>query len=354
MVYAIILIVLLCLYVLIFEFINGFHDTANAVATVIYTRSLSPRLAVFWSGLWNTLGVLLGGTGVAIGIAQLLPLEVLLQATFMYKVAYFCAILMAAIGWNLYTRYKWIPCSSMHALIGALIGASVWLATTGQISWTLIPWHKLWDVWISLLFSPLIGGLVTIALILILTRVFHSRVVKQIPSESPPPGRIRAILITTCTAVSFAHGSNDGQKWVGVMMALLVVCMPATFSLNHVPFWVIGVIAATLGMGTMIGRRRIVQTLGEKIGKHHLTYAQGAAAEIVAAGTIAISTYAWLPVSTTHVLSSGIAWSMIATWGIKNLQKGTVHSIITARLLTLPVTILAGFIIYHFAVWYVG
>jgi phosphate/sulfate permease len=344
----------MCLYVLVFEFINGFHDSANAVATVIYTRSLKPRIAVMWSGMWNMFGVLVGWTTVAVGIAKLLPLQALLGWDFAHKIAYFSAIMIAAIARNIYTWYKAIPCSSMHALVWSVVGASMGMVVWGSVSWSSLPWHKLGEIGMSLLLSPVIGGVVTIALLLAITHLFHSRPVKQIPSEAPPPPRIKAVLIATCTAVSFAHGSNDGQKWVGVMMAILVVCLPTTFTLTHIPFWVIGVIGATIGMGTMVGRKKIVKTIGEKIGKHHMTYAQWAAAEIVAASMIAISTYSGLPVSTTHVLSSGIAWSMIATGWIKNLQKWTIHNIVMARLLTLPVTIALGFFVYRISIEYIG
>ncbi len=349
------LIVMLCTYVLVFEFTNGFHDTANAVATVIYTRSLRPQLAVMRSGMWNMFGVLLGGVGVAMSIANLLPIEVLTHDTFTVKVWFFLTLLVSSIIWNLFTRYKWLPCSSMHALIWSVIGVSLAYSTGGHITVDMIPWHKLQEVFWSLLASPLIGFSATMIILSIVVRLIKptSRLL-QAPWKEPPPIWTRALLITTCTAISFAHGSNDGQKWVGIMMAILVVFLPWAFHLNIIPFWVVATVAVVLGLGTMIGWKRIVVTIGEKIGKHKMTYAQWATAEIVAAATIWLSTFIGLPVSTTHVLSSGIAWSMAATGGMKDLQMDTVKNIAIAWILTLPCTLVLGYVLFELALFYVG
>jgi phosphate/sulfate permease len=450
--YSILLVVCL-LAACIFEFVNGFHDTANAVATVIYTNSLKPWVAVIWSGFWNFLGVILGGVGVAVGIINLLPVESLVDQNIMHSIAMVMALLISAIFWNLLTWYFGIPCSSSHTLIGSILGVGIAYSLLPGITETAVNWTKAKEIGLSLLISPLFGFSVTIILMFILRIVtkkssYGDSLFKEPKKNSPPPTWIRAILILTCTSVSYSHGSNDGQKGVGLVMLILIGIVPAYFALNnnispaslstsitkieqviksidplplsepdrkklqetidmsghakatvanvltvaaipkddrfHVrkdimvldrnmksllekdelkisdadrkllkdeiksirkitdysPTWVIMMIAVSLGLGTMIGWKRIVKTIGEKIGKEHLTYAQGASAELVAASTIAVSTNLGLPVSTTHVLSSGIAGSMVASKGIKNLQADTVRNILLAWFLTLPVVMI--------------
>ena len=434
--------------VCLFEFINGFHDTANAVATVIYTRTLKPWHAVLWSGMWNFLGVLAGGVGVAMGIANLLPVDVLMEQSIYHNVAMVLAILIAAIGWNLGTWYFGIPCSSSHTLIGSILGVGlVFSYMPENITGVGVNWAKAKDIGLSLIVSPLFGFSMAIIVMYILRSLMKNKeIFKEPEPEGTPPMWIRAILIGTCTGVSFAHGSNDGQKGVGLMLIILMTFLPLQFALNpkfevsaattavsnieqalqrsaasgsvapselgkasealnqlkqdintfdpnnakkkfairkriqlldkkmkafleipgviadnhdrkmikegitqlkdytdFAPFWIVVVIALSLGLGTMIGWKRIVVTIGEKIGKRHMTYAEGATAELVAASTIGLSTYYGLPVSTTQVLSSGVAGSMVASKGVKNLQPDTIKNIALAWVLTLPVTIvLAG------------
>lgn len=452
------LLLLALLLVCVFEFINGFHDTANAVATVIYTRSLKPISAVVLSGILNGLGVFVGGTAVAIGIINLLPVETLVDQNIHHSLAMVGALLITAIFWNFITWYWGIPSSSSHALIGSILGVGIAFSLLPGTGEAAVNWSKAGDVGLSLLFSPLFGfGLA--ALLMFLLRILLPRKgeIFDAPKEgSSPPLWIRLILVLTCSAVSFSHGSNDGQKGVGLAMLILIGLVPASFALNEhaklsdldpirieisalasqmtglnsaadstktkilgqladlstlsastkafselpgnqkfrvrkdllllkneikqftkgpfkdqispdlrkqletkshslahftdfAPGWVIIMIALSLGIGTMIGWKRIVVTIGEKIGKTHLTYAQGASAEIVAASTIAASTLAGLPVSTTHVLSSGIAGAMFAKGGLKNLQKSTLTKILLAWVLTLPVTImLSGTLFFLF------
>ena len=453
--YSVLLIICL-LAACAFEFVNGFHDTANAVATVIYTNSLKPWAAVIWSGIWNFLGVLLGGIGVAVGIINLLPVESLVDQNIAHSISMVAALLCSAIFWNLLTWYFGIPCSSSHTLIGSILGVGIAYSLLPGSSQAAVNWSKATDIGISLLASPLFGFSVTIVLMFILRTLtkktdYGDSLFKEPKKKSPPPMWIRIILILTCTSVSYSHGSNDGQKGVGLVMLILIGIVPAYFALNkniapssltssatkieqvittldsmtlsapdrkmlnntidlskelstsiaqaatvtsipkehrfivrknimiidgnvkkllgkdelrisevdrkvlegemkklktitdYSPKWVIVMIALSLGLGTMIGWKRIVKTIGEKIGKEHLTYAQGASAELVAASTIGVSTFLGLPVSTTHVLSSGIAGSMVATKGVKNLQPDTVRNILLAWVLTLPVVmILAG------------
>jgi len=436
-----------------FEFVNGFHDTANAVATVIYTNSLKPYTAVIWSGIWNFLGVILGGVSVAVGIINLLPVETLVDQNISHSISMVMALLISAIFWNLLTWYFGIPCSSSHTLIGSILGVGIAYSLLPGASETAVDWDKASNTGMSLLISPLFGFSMTIILMFVLRRVtrktsYGDSLFKEPKKNAPPPSWIRGILILTCTSVSFSHGSNDGQKGVGLVMLILIGIVPTYFALNenispkslsgsltqieqiiqsldptplsdpdqkkfqetldmtrhaiakvsnvsavssiakddrflirkdimmldrnmksllgkeelrvsegdkkilkdeiksvrkitdYSPTWVILMIAVSLGLGTMIGWKRIVKTIGEKIGKEHLTYAQGASAELVAASTIAVSTQLGLPVSTTHVLSSGIAGSMVASKGIKNLQADTVRNILLAWFLTLPVVML--------------
>ena len=432
-----------------FEFVNGFHDTANAVATVIYTRSLKPLTAVIWSGAWNFLGVWLGGVAVAISIINLLPVNDMMAMSQWENISIVFAVLLAAIIWNLATWYLGIPCSSSHTLIGSLLGAGMgfyWVHGGNGINW-----GKAKDIGLSLLLSPAFGFTAVILVLFLFKYVFRSKEIFKDPSQNenrPPPWWIRGMLIITCTLVSFFHGNNDGQKGVGIMMVVLLAMLPGYYALNpatdinkmksavhqmkdatteyvlshennvyakplsvlddlvleidalqpkdkeqrlqvrkniqvfsksakamledqsfiadktkrkqfvsglhtlkesidFAPVEAILLISLSLGFGTMIGWKRIVITIGEKIGKTHLTYAQGAAAELVAAGTIGMSSGLGLPVSTTHVLSSGIAGSMVGMGGLKNLQRNTIATIATAWLLTLPVTFLGSLIFYY-------
>jgi PiT family inorganic phosphate transporter len=453
-------ILIFCLLIAcVFEFINGFHDTANAVATVIYTNSMKPTAAVIWSGLWNFAGVFFGGIAVAMGIINLLPMAILSDHSTAHSIALILAILLTAIFWNLGTWYLGIPCSSSHTLLGSIFGVGIaysFLPDAGAIA---LNWSKVKDVGLSLLISPLFGFGLSMGLVLLAKRfIKYKKLFKEPKKNKKPPFWIRLTLIGTCTSVSFTHGSNDGQKGAGLMMLILIAIVPVHFALNHnkaagellnqinridtiinkadssyltsedrislailnekldtvqfmlagvtkfedlkkeshfeirkdiiliskeapkllklsesrsqklysendgkslekslngakdyveyVPVWVIMLISISLGIGTMVGWKRIVVTIGEKIGKEHLSYAQGASAEIVAASTIAVSTSLGLPVSTTHVLSSGIAGSMVATKGLKNLRAKTVKNILIAWLITLPVTIVVSGLLF--------
>ena len=451
----------------VFEFINGFHDTANAVATVIYTNSLKPTQAVVYSGLLNFIGVITGGVGVGMSIVNLLPVELLIDQNVYHSIAMVMAMLFSAIIWNFGTWYFGLPSSSSHTLIGAIMGVGLGYALLpeNQTGAAAINWDKVKEVFTGLLMAPVFGFALAIFLMFILRRTVNKNVRDQIFSEpkknQAPPNWIRGTLITTCGLVSFFHGKNDGQKGIGLMMLILIGVLPSYFAITsakklkdiqpdlikiesvvnridtvnlgvsemeHInliktnvallkpvvtqtssdtisklslrgailnvasnskkllndesvslsvadretltnlatkeekgirratdfaPFWVIMLISLSLGLGTMIGWKRIVVTVGEKIGKSHLTYAQGASAELVAAVTIGLASGFKLPVSTTHTLSSGIAGSMVASKGIKNLQAGTIKNIAIAWVLTLPVSMMlsAGlFLLFRFFV----
>jgi len=435
-----------------FEFVNGFHDTANAVATVIYTKALKPMVAVPWSGTFNFLGVFTGGVAVAMGILKLVPLNEMMALPTAVGASMVLAVLLASIIWNLGTWWLGIPCSSSHTLIGAMIGAGIGFTMFYKGS---VNWDKAGEIGMSLLLSPLFGFGASVLLMMFLRHVVKAPILFHAPTgeNDRPPILIRLLLITTCTLVSFFHGSNDGQKGVGLLMLILIAFLPAKFALDrgitddkilasltnieqrlpklsaiddkgkaalndlgaaittakatisggnsrdeqhvfafrkqvqavvkdmkavnsnpsvtipaedksefasvpgalnkttdYAPVWVIATISLSLGIGTMIGWKRIVLTIGEKIGKEHLNYAQGASAELVAASTIGLSTWAGLPVSTTHVLSSGIAGAMVASNGTKNLNPTTLKAIAMAWILTLPVSILLAlglFLVFH-------
>jgi inorganic phosphate transporter, PiT family len=449
-----------------FEFVNGFHDTANAVATVIYTHSLPAHAAVVWSGLFNFLGVMASSGAVAYGIIALLPVELILQVGSGPGFAMVFALLIGAIIWNLGTWYLGLPASSSHTLIGSIIGvglANQLMATSDGASG--VDWAQATKVGYSLLLSPLIGFCASALLLLTLKVVARRPELYQEPKNAdPPPPWIRGLLVLTCTGVSFAHGSNDGQKGMGLIMLILIGVAPTAYALNRsmpdsdvrpfiattnyatqalerssggrtiadparvvgdylrtrvgnpdvvpalaqlsrsigtqvqqygslrklpqetvqnvrndmyltsealkrvskdssiakfakadadvlntyrkelegatrfIPTWVKIAVAIALGLGTMVGWKRIVVTVGEKIGKSHLTYGQGASAETVAAVTIAAADAFGLPVSTTQVLSSGVAGTMAA--GRSGLQMATVRNLLMTWVLTLPASIL--------------
>ena len=327
-----------------FEFVNGFHDTANAVATVIYTKSLKPTTAVIWSGFMNFLGLITGGVGVTMAIVGLIPKEILTDPNTNHTIQMVAALLISAIGWNLLTWYKGIPASSSHTLIGSLLGIAIGYSLLYGVD--VVNWKKAMDIGKALFLSPILGFALVIILMTILYKLLKRKdIFKEPDGVTPPPFWIRSVLFLTCTLVSFFHGRNDGQKGIGLVMIILMAFLPATYHLDNVanpPMWVMWMVAASLGLGTMIGWKRIVVTIGEKIGKSHLTYAQGAAAELVAAITIGLSTLYKLPVSTTHILSSGIAGSMVASKGVKNLQTKTLKTILSAWVLTLPITIIVS------------
>ncbi|WP_165073017.1 inorganic phosphate transporter [Paludisphaera rhizosphaerae] len=423
-----------------FEVVNGFHDTANAVTTVIYTRTLKATPAVLFSGFCNFLGVLLGGTTIAFSIVHLLPVDLLIDAASRSAVVMVLALLIAGISWNLLTWWFGIPVSSSHTLIGAILG--VGLANglmSGQGVAAGVNWGKASEVAMALLISPAIGFLAAGMLLLVAKKRIKDPSLFVPPPEDPdarPPGWIRATLLATCGGVSLAHGSNDGQKGMGLIMLVLIGLLPTGFALNldgdacsaraaatemqqalqaepsplhrqeierldevlarldgkqslrevpydqritlrnlifqvdralvrdrdavpdhrlaaldaprkqlreaieYVPNWVVLGVALCLGVGTMFGYKRIVLTVAEKIGKTHLTYAQGASAEVVAMATIGAADLLGLPVSTTQVLSSGVAGTM---WANRSgVQIATARNIALAWLLTFPCSMLAS------------
>ena len=467
------LLALALLIVLGFEFVNGFHDTATAVATVIYTHSLEPDIAVVWSGICNLAGVLVSSGTVAFAVVTLLPVELILQVSSGAGFSMVFALLIAAILWNLGTWWFGLPASSSHTLVGSILGVGianqlmhVHANTSG------VDWEQAIKVLEVLLISPFVGFFCAGILLFLCKRLINCPTLHEAPKkDEPPPWPIRLLMVLTCTGVSFFHGSNDGQKGMGLIMLILIGTVPTAYALNHaatvsdmkefmvaseqaasilnrhsdpaigltadprnevtnyvrtgqlkpatipalrdmvqdvnyevtlyksfkaipanqqtnvrndlyvtseafrlmarthnpsfapdevkilrnykskvdkstrfIPIWVKVAVALALGLGTMVGWKRIVITVGEKIGKEQMTYAEGAAAGIVAMGTIFAADTFGLPVSTTHVLSSGVAGTMAANGS--GLRLSTVRNIAAGWVLTLPVAALLSGALY--------
>ncbi|WP_313655127.1 inorganic phosphate transporter PitA [Pantoea sp.] len=482
------LLVLALLFVLFYEAINGFHDTANAVATVIYTRAMRAQLAVVMAGVFNFFGVLLGGLSVAYAIVHMLPTDLLLNVGSAHGLAMVFSMLLAAIIWNLGTWYLGLPASSSHTLIGAIIGIGLTNALmngTSVVDALNIP--KVLNIFLSLILSPIIGLVLAGGLIFILRRYWSSTKKRarihmtpadreKIDGKKKPPFWTRIALIVSAIGVSYSHGANDGQKGIGLIMLVLIGVAPAGFvvnmnasgyditrtrdavnhleqyyqqhnaSLTHIiqmappelptpeevpatspkefhcdsaralqavqsaqmllnnlqsydqltveqrghmrrlllcisdtadkvarlpetsaddkrflnklksdllgtieyaPIWIIVAVALALGTGTMIGWRRVATTIGEKIGKKGMTYAQGMSAQVTAALSIGIASYTGMPVSTTHILSSSVAGTMLVDGG--GLQSRTIKNIAMAWVFTLPVCILLSGSLYWIA-----
>jgi len=463
---ALILLGLCFLLVLGFEVANGFHDTANAVATVIYTNSLKPRMAVVWSGMMNFIGVVVGGIAVAYALVDLLPPDVLSPPSGSPAIPMLISLFATALAWNVVTWWFGIPNSSSHCIIGALIGVAAASALVNARGLGHgVDWSQVWKVLRALAISPVLG-LVGAGLLYFAVRhvVKDPHLYEPPEGDKPPTWGVRSLLILTCTSVSFSHGTNDGQKSIGLIMLTVIGLLPAAYALDprvqdkiqhlagdaraaiplierfgddekrlaveaadrmqqaqprlasaasgggdhaaagdsatdaapggnghqspeaatrsnirndvyrilsqlkevgrskqasaaekteagrieaelkpaveYAPWWVRILSALCLGTGTMIGYKRIVRTLGERVGKAHLTPAQGASAELVGAGLIATAGFTGLPVSTTHIITSGIAGTMIGSRA--GLNRGMLLRIAAAWVVTLPVTILAA------------
>src|SRR5271154_4078923 len=219
-----------------FEFVNGFHDTANAVATVIYTHSMEPHIAVVWSGMWNLIGVLTSSGAVAFTIISLLPVELILQVGHGAGFAMVFALLIAAILWNLGTWWMGLPASSSHTLIGSIIGVGIanQLMSPKGSGTSGVDWGQAAGVFRALLLSPVFGFVLAGALLWLLKSLVKIPALYKAPEgDAPPPFWIRGLLIFTCGAVSFGHGSNDGQKGMGLIMLILIGTVPTVYALNH-------------------------------------------------------------------------------------------------------------------------
>ena len=242
-----------------FEFVNGFHDTANAVATVIYTHSLDPNIAVVWSGLCNLTGVLLSTGTVAFTVITLLPVEIILQVSAGAGFAMVFALLIAAIIWNLSTWWFGLPASSSHTMVGSIIGVGVanQLMSAHGSGTSGVDWEQATKVFKVLLISPVIGfGAAAILFLLSKWLIKYPELYEAPKDNAPPPWPIRLLLVLTCTGVSFFHGSNDGQKGMGLIMLILIGTVPTAYALNHAvtPSQVQDFIAASEQAGRVLDR----------------------------------------------------------------------------------------------------
>ncbi len=229
------LLILALIIALGFEFVNGFHDTANAVATVIYTHSLEPNIAVVWSGLCNLAGVLTSTGTVAFTVITLLPVELILQVSAGAGFAMVFALLIAAILWNLSTWWFGLPASSSHTMVGSIIGVGVANQLLNVHNGTSgVDWEQATKVFKVLLISPLVGfGAAALLFLLSKALIRYPALYEAPKGAEPPPWPIRLLLVLTCTGVSFFHGSNDGQKGMGLIMLILIGTVPTAYALNH-------------------------------------------------------------------------------------------------------------------------
>lgn len=482
------MLILALVFVLFYEAINGFHDTANAVATVIYTRAMRAEYAVVMAGLFNFFGVMLGGLSVAYAIVHLLPTDLLLNVSSAHGLAMVFSMLLAAIIWNLGTWYFGLPASSSHTLIGSIIGiglTNALLTDTSVVDALNVP--KMISIFLSLILSPIVGMVVAGLVLFVLLRFWNSNKKRKrvhltpadrekLDGKRKPPFWTRTALIISAIGVSFTHGANDGQKGIGLIMLMLIGVAPAGFVVNmsasgyeisrtrdavvnlqefyqqhgdalkhvidlstpvaatetvlpdngvkefhcdssrvmiaierslgllnnlksydqlnaedrgrvrlllmciadtmdkvaklpettsedrrflnnlrqdmlktveYAPLWIIVAVALALSLGTMVGWRRVAVTIGEKIGKRGMTYAQGVSAQVTAALSIGVASYTGMPVSTTHVLSSAVAGTMIVDGG--GVQGKTVKNILLAWVFTLPVSLVMSGVLYWLA-----
>ncbi|MBY0356836.1 MAG: inorganic phosphate transporter [Candidatus Obscuribacterales bacterium] len=317
-----------------FDFVNGFHDTANAVATVIYTKALKPGVAIVMSGILNFLGCVLVGTAVAMVITKIIPAE---KVTLPIVVS----VLLAAVLWNLITWWYGLPVSSSHCLIGALTGAGVAAGDFNGVNW-----HELTKVGMALLISPVIG-FVGGALITWLALNFSGEKSNPGSSNQPHPRIMRWLHVMSSASVSFSHGSNDGQKTMGIITLVLATNFAQFgFKSDHVPLWVMLSAAIAIAMGTVIGGWRVIRTVGTKISRERLSHSQGFGASMATSLIILSASHIGAPISTTHTLSSAVAGGTIPVYGAGKLNAKTMQLIILAWVLTLPVAALLAAISY--------
>jgi inorganic phosphate transporter, PiT family len=308
------------LLALVFDFVNGFHDTANAVATVIYSKALKPRIAIIMSGILNFAGAVLVGTAVAKVITKIIPQDKV-------SLAIIVAVLIGAVIWNVLTWYLALPVSSSHCLIGSLFGAGV--AANGLVG---VNWGELNKVMLALLISPIAGFTLGALLTWFVHRVSRDREAGQGQSSY-----LRWMQVLSSASVSFTHGSNDGQKTMGIVTLILATQFAHFgYKYDQVPLWVMVAAATAIGMGTMIGGGRVIRTVGTKITREKLTYAHGFGAEFTTASIIYIASMIGAPISTTHTLTSAVAGGTIPSYGWDKLNLKTVKLILLAWLLTLP------------------
>lgn len=313
------------LLALCFDFVNGFHDTANACATVIYTKALKPSVAIVMSGILNFLGALLVGTKVAQLITKIIPADTV-------NLSIVVAVLVAALIWNLLTWWFGIPVSSSHCLIGSLFGAGIMAAGVAGVSW-----HELERVLMALFISPILGFAVGALFTWLALKISKDQ--QDVGKKHQlHPKLMRWLHIVSSASVSFSHGSNDGQKTMGIIALILATHFASHgFTTDHIPIWVMLAAATAMALGTIIGGWRVIRTVGTKISREQLTHSQGFGASMATAIIILIASHLGLPISTTHTLSSAVAGGTIPVYGAGKLNLSTMKLIVLAWVLTLPV-----------------
>ncbi|MBN9395015.1 MAG: inorganic phosphate transporter [Candidatus Melainabacteria bacterium] len=328
-----------------FDFVNGFHDTANAVATVIYTKALKPGVAIVMSGILNFLGALLVGTAVAQVITKIVP-----EGTVTLPIV--VAVLIAALIWNLLTWWFGIPVSSSHCLIGSLFGAGIAAAGVNGVEW-----HELKKVLLALLISPIVGfaagAFTTWSALKVSREKEQGDLTSSKKAEQNPI--MRWLHIFSSASVSFSHGSNDGQKTMGIIALILGTHFAKYgYDTHSVPFWVMASAATAIAMGTVIGGWRVIRTVGTKISREKLSHSQGFGASMSTALIILVASHIGAPISTTHTLSSAVAGGTIPVHGKDKLNPKTLKLILAAWVLTLPVAATLAAISYFIikTVWH--
>ena len=325
-------VVLFIAIALVFDYINGFHDAANSIATVVSTRVLSPGVAVVWAAFFNFIAFAVFGTRVAKTVAgDMINIKAIDEEWRLWVLL--CGVI-GAIVWNLITWYYGLPSSSSHALVGGYAGAA--LAAHGGVSGLFVAsgWIKTLSF---IVISPLVGLVLGFSLMLAIFWIFRRR------SPDRVDRLFRKLQIVSAAMFSLGHGGNDAQKTMGIIAAALVASNVNANASHEIPLWVVLSCHAAIGLGTLTGGWRIVHTMGSRITK--LKPVGGFAAETAGAAAIFMSTYGGIPVSTTHTITGGIV-GVGATRRLSAVRWGIARRVVWAWILTIPMSALIAALAY--------
>jgi PiT family inorganic phosphate transporter len=325
------ILIVLVAVALAFDFLNGLHDAANSIATIVSTRVLSARWAVLWAAFFNFIAFLFFGTGVAKMVGSGIVDPHIISDRLIF------GALGGAISWNLLTWWAGIPSSSSHALVGGLIGSAI--AKVGGLS--AIQWAGLSKTAAGIVVSPTMGFLLALILVLIVSWSF----VKTSPFFADRV--FRKLQFVSAALYSLGHGGNDAQKTMGIIAALLFA-HGATHEAGHIPFWVVLACQTAMGLGTLFGGWRIVHTMGSKITR--LTPMQGFCAETGGAITLFLATHIGVPVSTTHTITGAIV-GVGASRRVSAVRWGVAKDIVIAWIVTLPAAAFSAALFYYLGFW---
>jgi PiT family inorganic phosphate transporter len=311
---------------LVFDFLNGLHDAANSIATIVSTRVLRPQYAVFWAAFFNFIAFLFFGLHVAETLGTGIVAANVVDARVIF------AALMGAISWNIITWVFGIPSSSSHALVGGMLGAGV-----AKVGLSAIIWGGVLKTGAAIVLSPLLGFLLALLLVLLLSWIFSRATPFAVDST------FRILQFASASLYSLGHGGNDAQKTMGIIAALLYSqgMLGGAF---YVPFWVVLSCQAAMALGTLFGGWRIVKTMGSRITR--LTPAQGFCAETGGAITLFLATYLGIPVSTTHTITGAII-GVGAARRVSAVRWSVANSIIVAWVVTIPAAALIAAITFE-------